>query len=342
MTPHILPPIQPSGTTYIVDGTRHSSLYLADGNLVVVAPISDGGGTAIFRVHQSMLSRQSPVFASMFTLPHPDANPDMYDGAPFVRMPDDSKDIESLFKVLYNPSKLPYKRLDPLTPIRVRRTLAMATKYEMESLRDRIISQLAADWPTSLPEWDRLETEIRGMEKELKSSDEHTVDDLYLDERLPEPVTAIRLARDFGIPKILPSTFYHLSRLSTEDDWLSYRQNRANLGVNRTARWDLLHADDYKLLLKLREAIQECVDLCPRPNKSCLTPDACANWWRRTNLSWGFAVNDPLDEMRKFVAARPAHSICRVCWTDTTDAIEECRSNMWDNICKCVEEYTNG
>jgi predicted transcriptional regulator len=93
------PPTPPT----IPGGTRHGSLYLADGNLVVAA--SSGGGTMmLFRVHQSMLALQSPVFAGMFTLPPPDANQDVYDGAPFVHMPDDAKDIESLLKVLYNPS----------------------------------------------------------------------------------------------------------------------------------------------------------------------------------------------------------------------------------------------
>ncbi|KAJ7930008.1 hypothetical protein B0H13DRAFT_1451547, partial [Mycena leptocephala] len=223
----------------------HSSLYLADGNLIVAAPTTEGkGGIMLFRVHQSMLSLQSPIFAAMFTLPRPDANGDIYDGAPFVRMPDDAKDIESLLKVLYNPSELPYKRLDPLTPINVRRTLAMATKYEMEPLRDRIISQLQADWPNTLAEWDRLETEVAGLVREHKHSKSGMVDDLYVDEKLPEPAAAIRLAMEYNVPKIMPSAVYHLSRLSIDDDWLERRKDRTELGYVRTARWDLLEAAD--------------------------------------------------------------------------------------------------
>ncbi|KAJ6628887.1 hypothetical protein B0H10DRAFT_1777682 [Mycena sp. CBHHK59/15] len=203
----------PGPSATVLQGTPHPSLYLSDGNLVIAAPISsEAGGTMLFRVHQSILSLQSPVFTSMFTLPHPEATRDMYDGAPFVRMPDDAKDIESLLKVLYNPSELPYKRLDPLTPINVRGILAMATKYEMEPLRDRIVAQIEADWPHSLFEWDRLEREIESITKDHNSYDDYMVDDLYLDEKLPEPGAAIRLAIDWSIPKILPSAFYHLSR----------------------------------------------------------------------------------------------------------------------------------
>ncbi|KAJ7180332.1 hypothetical protein C8R43DRAFT_871141 [Mycena crocata] len=328
-------------TKPILDGVRHNSLYLADGNLVIAAPLSDGGsGTMLFRIHQSMLSLQSPVFASMFTLPRPDANRDVYDGVPFVRMPDDSKHIESLLKVLYNPSELPYKRLDPLTPLNVRRTLAMATKYEMEPLRERIVAQLTADWPTSLTEWDRLETEIIGLTEEHSSSAEsYMVDGLHVDDRLPEPGAAIRLAMDWNIPKILPSAFYHLSRLTTDADWLECRKDRGSMFLERTARWDLLEAADLRLLLKLRENITACESLVTAPPKLCHSPDDCEDWWDTTCRRWDNA-KDPLELMKKFVELRPSRGLCKPCWNATKDLVQERRCELWDEICECVEENT--
>ncbi|KAJ7648500.1 hypothetical protein B0H17DRAFT_958921 [Mycena rosella] len=328
--------VQPSSisATSTLEGTRHSSLYLADGNLVVAA--EGGAGKVLFRVHQSMLALQSPVFASMFTLPAGAVKRDMYDGAPYVLMQDDAKDIESLLKVLYNPSELPYKRLDPLTPINVRRTLAMATKYEMEPLRERIVAQLEADWPTSVAEWDRLGTEVRALRWEHSTSGGYTVDDLYLDDRLPEPGAAIRLAMDFNIPKILPAAFYHLSRLSIDADWLEFRKNRERLGLERTARWDLLEAGDFKLLLKLREVITD-FDWTNTTSKSCNTPDDCDDWWNLTSLRWNNA-EDILDCMRQFVETRPARGLCKPCWIASKDAIQQGRLNFWDEICDCIEE----
>ncbi|KAJ6539573.1 hypothetical protein B0H19DRAFT_1003061 [Mycena capillaripes] len=321
----------------LLDGTRHSSLYLPDGNLVVAAPVSEaGGGTMLFRVHQSMLSLQSPVFASMFTLPHPDANQDIYDGAPFVRMPDDAKDIESLLKVLYHPSELPYKRLDPLTPINVRRTLAMATKYEMEPLRDRIVTQLQADWPNSLAEWDRLETEVQGFMKEHGSREDSMVDGLYIDERLPEPAAAIRISMDWNIPKIRPSAVYHLSRLSIDHDWLEYRKDRTWLNLSRTARWDLLQAADLKMVLKLREVVAEHdFDSFYASAKTCRTPDDCSDFWDTISLRWQRAT-DPLDLMRKFTETRPAHGLCKYCWNEVREDVRQCRATLWNEICDIV------
>jgi hypothetical protein len=308
----------------------------------------------LFRVHQSMLSLQSPIFAAMFTLPRPDANGDVYDGAPFVHMPDDAKDIESLLKVLYNPSyvlssfrlsrlfdsvtlsELPYKRLDPLTPINVRRTLAMATKYEMEPLRDRIISQLQADWPNTLAEWDRLETEVAGLVREHKHGKSGMVDDLYIDEKLPEPAAAIRLAMECNVPKIMPSAVYHLSRLSIDDDWLERRKDRTDLGYARTARWDLLEAADLKLVLKLRELFTEYgFDLLYNPPKGCPSSTVCSHIWDKTCLRWQRA-SDPLELLRKFDETRPA-GLCKLCWNEVRDDIQQCRLDLWDAICESVE-----
>ncbi|KAJ6598832.1 hypothetical protein DFH09DRAFT_902459 [Mycena vulgaris] len=343
-TLHSAPGIEPThppstSSPSVLNGTRHSSLYLTDGNLVVAA--EGAGGKVLFRVHQSILSLQSPVFSSMFTLPHPggSANRDMYDGAPFVHMQDDAKDVEALLKVLYNPSELPYKRLDPLTPINVRRTLGMATKYGMEPLRDRIVAQLEADWPNSLAEWDRLETEVHALTKEHKSSEGFMVDGLYLDERLPEPGSAIRLAIDWSIPKILPAAFYHLSRLSTDADWLECRKPRENLCLSRTVRWDLLQASDLKLLLKLREAITGYESLYTTPSKLCHSSQVCDDWWDQTCLRWDHA-KDPLDSMKRFVETRPTRGLCKPCWNATKDAVQQRRLELWDEICDCVEEHT--
>ena len=78
----------------------HDSLYLVDGNIVLIAPHTTGI-CIIFRVHQSVLTKISPVFATMFTLPNVDAN-ETYDGVPLVKLPDRAEEIESLLRVLYH------------------------------------------------------------------------------------------------------------------------------------------------------------------------------------------------------------------------------------------------
>ena len=91
----------------------------------------------------------------------------------------------------------------------------------MDSFRSRIVRHFEADWPRTLAEWDRLEAEIDYMMEEHqddKNEDYYgRVDGLFLDQRLPEPAAAIRLALEFGIPSILPAAFYTLAQ--TTPDW---------------------------------------------------------------------------------------------------------------------------
>jgi hypothetical protein len=80
----------------------HESLYFNDGNIVLQAK-GTSGKDVIFRVHQSVLSKNCPVFQDMLALPADGVN-EIYDGVPLVRMPDSAEDLQSLLNVLYDPS----------------------------------------------------------------------------------------------------------------------------------------------------------------------------------------------------------------------------------------------
>jgi hypothetical protein len=80
---------------------RHTSLYFFDGNIALMAPNNFGENT-IFRVHQSILSHYSSVFADMLTMP-PVREVETYDDVPLVCLPDNAEEIESLLKTIYLP-----------------------------------------------------------------------------------------------------------------------------------------------------------------------------------------------------------------------------------------------
>jgi BTB/POZ domain len=256
----------------------HDSLYLVDGNVVLIAPHPTGMRT-LFRVHQSVLAKSSPIFATMFTLPASAGN-EMYDGVPLVQMQDGAEELESLLQVLYHEwcancvlclvalkltefySTLPIKRLDPSTPSSVKQVLTLANKYGMEALRERIVMHIEGDWPQALWRWDSLEHEIREMAINCE-------EDANLDDYLPEPASAIRLARDCNIPSILPSAFYHLSRISVYHDRHKVRHgdfrgtcfhHDDTCDYQRSADWNLLSSSDYTCLLKgkVRLAAASC------------------------------------------------------------------------------------
>lgn len=77
--------------------SRHPHFYFEDGSIVLDVK------RTLFRVHQSVLARQSDVFRSMFSLKQPDSAPTI-DGCPSVELVGDCpKDVEEVLGALYDP-----------------------------------------------------------------------------------------------------------------------------------------------------------------------------------------------------------------------------------------------
>lgn len=150
----------------------------------------------------------------------------------------------------------------------MKQVLALANKYGIDHLRDRIIGHVEVDWPQSLWQWDMLEAEILAMEETWYMYDEYK--NGPIDDFLPEPASAIRLARECNIPSILPAAFYHLSRLSIEDNRRNPRTSSVHLEPevpyqhsfygNRTADWTILSSQDYMCLLRGKAKLASAAD----------------------------------------------------------------------------------
>ncbi|TDL27773.1 hypothetical protein BD410DRAFT_739026 [Rickenella mellea] len=239
---------------------HHLTLYHNDGDLVVSAPNGVGGST-FYRIHRFMLSIHSYVFRDMFTLPPAaDGSIETYDGVPIVHLPDSAEDMDGLLNVLYDPSRILFNKYDPCAPAKISGVLKLARKYDFTNLRLRTIEHYIQAWPSTLHEWDLLEQTIGVWRPDPDNDDEIE----FLDAVFPEPGAAIRLARECDIPQILPSAFYHLSRLLQQDDWNIHHDwndpdndTYALSNGRRTARWDLLCLEDYRCLARGREKMDE-------------------------------------------------------------------------------------
>ena len=75
------------------------TLYLPDDNVTLVAPHS-GGDNISFRVHRSILSKTSNVFARMLTSPGGDCDGDH----PVVEVLDHAEELKSLLQLLHDES----------------------------------------------------------------------------------------------------------------------------------------------------------------------------------------------------------------------------------------------
>jgi hypothetical protein len=75
---------------------KYDDFWFEDGSVVIVAQDKH------FRVHQSILSRHSEVFADMFSIPQPPTQ-ETLDGCPILKLNDELYDLVDLMKVLYHP-----------------------------------------------------------------------------------------------------------------------------------------------------------------------------------------------------------------------------------------------
>ena len=80
----------------LVKPVRHPDLWMDDGSIVIQAENSQ------FRIHRTTLSRHSPVFRDMFSIPQPTDSDDTVDGCPIVRLSDSAEDVTHLLAALYD------------------------------------------------------------------------------------------------------------------------------------------------------------------------------------------------------------------------------------------------
>ncbi|TDL23947.1 hypothetical protein BD410DRAFT_786646 [Rickenella mellea] len=154
-------------------------------------------------------------------------------------MSDSAEDLSYLFLILYDPnSHIPLNILptdEKFNQEHVATLLGLATKYQIDTLRKRMITHLEAYWPSSLDEWSKLKL-LYGNAKRWRF-------------RL-EPVQAINLARAYDIPTILPTAYYFLSTINPGYDWEVWVKLHSQAPcMAAAARWNSLTKQDLMCLL---------------------------------------------------------------------------------------------
>ncbi|KAF9219772.1 hypothetical protein BS17DRAFT_716408 [Gyrodon lividus] len=189
---------------------RHPDLWFSDGSIVLRAE------NTLFRVHKSLLARHSGFFHDLFTLPQlvADAASSLsssvipsvqssgdIEGCQVLRLHDTPEDVANLLTTLVDgPS---FGSNDPADFQVVSGVLRLATKYLVDSLREKALNHLAVAWPTTLKGWDAREDTARSLELQAGPG----AMSIY-----PSPIAVINLAREVNAPSLLPSAFYDLSR----------------------------------------------------------------------------------------------------------------------------------
>lgn len=81
-----------------------SKYWLDDGNVILQAENTQ------FRVHRSMLSRNSSVFSDMFSIPQPPHmdQGEQLEGCPIIHLSDKASDVEYLISILYDNTRFDF------------------------------------------------------------------------------------------------------------------------------------------------------------------------------------------------------------------------------------------
>ncbi|KAL0947808.1 hypothetical protein HGRIS_013881 [Hohenbuehelia grisea] len=153
-----------------MDEARDLDLYFSDGNIVLSASphetSSEGDEQTFvityFRVHQSILSKHSPVFKDMFAVAQPaEGLENRYNDLPLVYLHDDPTELKAFLQTFYDPGFIPEDRYDPTYAAVMLGPVKLARKYQVETLLQKVVKRLTKEWPTDLEIYDRRRDEIQ-------------------------------------------------------------------------------------------------------------------------------------------------------------------------------------
>ncbi|KZT11168.1 uncharacterized protein LAESUDRAFT_691737 [Laetiporus sulphureus 93-53] len=115
--------------------TRSSDFWFDDGNVILEA------GNVSFRVHISILCRNSVVFRDLFDIPQGSVSEES-DGCPVVRLHDSSADVSALLSTLYDGRKYLHPSHAPLPFSTVASLIRLGHKYQMADVLEGALARL--------------------------------------------------------------------------------------------------------------------------------------------------------------------------------------------------------
>ena len=253
--------------------------------------------------------------------------------------------------------------------------MRVATKYQMDTLRERLVSVVRADWPETLEDWVRYRAELSAIKRMHKASDPtgFTIDRGLIEDHLPEPASLVRFARDFDVPAVLPIAYYTLAGLSRYTDWDTIHAGQPLVAIgpgDRTlsARWPLLDTLDLKIIMRLKEmlatrtasivdtycgevALGQLARELKMSHPMCDTPTRCLDEMRRLTTKWreeDFEVHDvlqyvqcpdPLNVLQKLYNTHTTWKLCRGCDGRLQKHITDAQVALWEQIRMMVDIF---
>ena len=235
--------------------------------------------------------------------------------------------------------------------------MRLAMKYQVDTIRARIIAIMHDNWPTTFDEWLCWEAEAAIVT--TAHTDGELINMPSLKRCLPEPAAVLRFAQDWDVPSLLPFAFYTLAGIYGVNTWeMRYGLSFcfSTRGTARLARWDMLDAADRDGLARVRPLLTEKIDEvwdafvdrspcdqleevespCETARHECRESWECVvSLWKEEVLS-GVAdgdiiiAPDPLDFLEKMLASRNKWKACDQCDVWMKGRIRDAQRGVWD------------
>ncbi|KAF6744277.1 hypothetical protein DFP72DRAFT_929612 [Ephemerocybe angulata] len=170
----------------LVESTRSEDFWFCDGSIVLQAE------NVQFKVHKGVLSRHSPIFETILSMPHTDDEPTVEE-CPVLNVHDDPKDVENMLTALYGKN---HDSSNPLHFSIVASFVRLGTKYEIDSILKMGLARLQYEFPVTLLAWSfgrRLHTGPFCIQDVDSAAGRYAM---------------IELALECDIPWVLPSAYY--------------------------------------------------------------------------------------------------------------------------------------
>ncbi|KAJ7188685.1 hypothetical protein C8R46DRAFT_1055489 [Mycena filopes] len=287
-----------------------SELWHNDGSVVLQAESTQ------FRVHWSVLGRNSSFFRDMQSLPQPLDQPTV-EGCPVVELPDNAIDVEFVLKALYTPSFLAQKTL-PFAAIAAH--VRIGKKYDFRELLDLAVARLTDDFPVTLQEFDALGPGQRRLTRVI------SYEGLSID--------VVALARENNILSILPLAYYRILRAASSADDLFESRSRTD-GTKAS-----LESIDLRRCVSARERLTSA-QLKPGysrgwywsfiPGIDCTGLQLCAEMGAKLRqVSIDSPAFKPFANVKLWEGFNEIY--CNACSSDITEMNTAGRKRMWDEL----------
>ncbi|KAJ6581148.1 hypothetical protein B0H19DRAFT_1060806 [Mycena capillaripes] len=329
---------------------NYPGLWFEDGDIIIY-PSTTSAESPSFLVHKHRLSVHSPIFSEIFhnSCAVQQESIEAVEDVQILQVNDPVKDLAVLLRCLYYPLNMPFNREEPTVDVDLGGLLRLCRKYQISHLAASVIYQLKFEWPTSLSIWEEHETRIRKLGIAHANAPQGQINGQYLDDRFPEPASIINIAREFGIPELLPVAFYTLSLISPSVNYDTFHAPAAWLlpecaarlaRGTRSARWTLLSPADLLCVAKGQDQLRSQKTLTKvfeKPTRSAdCTPGCDALFVALRDLAEEtHDILGALTYLRLYISEperAPKMKICPGCAKGVCNIISALRLHIWLNL----------